>query len=75
MGIRDVCRRKEMMHLAARDTQLNIMEENKISRTKQDEAFKLFASGLVNIEIAKMLHITYPEVMALRIAYERRCKR
>lgn len=75
MSIRDVCERRRMMYAATRDTQIGVMAEDKLSRIKQDEAFKLFASGLVNLEVAEMLHITYPEVMAIRIAYERRCKK
>lgn len=75
MSIRDVCERRRMMYAAARHTQLNIMEQNWISKAKQDEAFKLFASGLNNLKIAEVLHITYPEVIALRLSYERRCRK
>lgn len=75
MSIRDVCRRKEMMYSAARDTQRGIMAGNKLSENKKDEAFKLFASGLGNSKVSQMLNITYPEVIHLRISYERRCKK
>ena len=75
MSIRDVCRRKEMMYAAARDTQRGIMAGNKLSENKKDEDFKLFASELGNAKVSEILNITYTEVIHLRFTYERRCKR
>lgn len=75
MCVTEVVRRKRMMHQDAMKTQFNIMEKNSISDYKQEQAFKLFASGLNNLAIAELLHIAYTEVWALRISYERKRRR
>lgn len=75
MSIGEVCRRKQMMYEAKRDTQRGVMAENKLSLIKKNEAFKLFASDFPNLKVSQMLNITYPEVIHLRISYERRCKK
>ena len=74
MSICEVNRTKHMIYKDARKNEHNIMVENNKSKLLEAEAFKYIASGLVNLEIAALLHISYTEVIALRMKYERRCK-
>ena len=47
--------------------------EARMEFEKKNEAYSLIKSGLCNIEIAEIMGITYSEVLAYRISYERRC--
>lgn len=75
MSISEVNRTRRMVHKDARKTEYSIMVDGNKSKLIEAEAFKYFASGLINLEIAALLHISYTEVIALRMKYERRCKK
>lgn len=75
MSICEVNRAKRMVYKDARKSEHNYMAENNKSKLLEAEAFKYFTSGLINLEIAALLHISYTEVIALRMKYERRCKK
>ena len=75
MSIAEVNRTKRMIYKDARKSEHKHLAENNKSKLVEAEAFKYFASGLVNLEIAALLHISYTEVIALRMKYERRCKK
>lgn len=73
MSIGEVGRKRDMRYNARQNIAHSIMSsDNPKNRLLKEEAFKLFASGFVNLEIATLLHISYTEVIALRIKYERR---
>ena len=75
MSICEVNRTKRMIYKDIHKSQHKYLAENNKSKLLEAEAFKYFASGLVNLEIAALLNISYTEVIALRMKYERRCKK
>lgn len=46
-----------------------------VNKEEEQEVFNMFAAGMVNVEICKATGLTYNQVMAYRIVYEKRlCK-
>ena len=41
----------------------------------QQEVFNMFVANMVNVDICKATGLTYNQVMAYRLAYEKRCQK
>lgn len=75
MSTSDVFARKYHKYKSKRDVAHRTMAYTKENKIKQQEADKLFLCDFNNMEVANLLDITYTEVIALRLSYERRCKK
>lgn len=45
-----------------------------VNKEEEQEVFNMFVAGMVNVEVCKATGLTYSQVVAYRIAHEKRCK-
>ena len=45
------------------------------NEAEQQEVFNMFVANMVNVDICKATGLTYNQVMAYRLAYEKRCQK